>query len=140
MDQTPLSQRGRASEGDSHDVRDPPEPREPESGTASDVTRGKHVPEDAPELFFSGNEKVLDYMRQSGYSDEDVDSMEVVLYTEDPDFIIPSNAEMYLPRYLAKTGLSDEHIALLISKMKSAGMISSREIGKRCDCPVSSYT
>jgi hypothetical protein len=140
MDQTPLSQRGRASKGDSHDVRDHPEPRVLESRTASGGTRGKHVSEGVPELFFSGNKEVLDYMRQSGFSDEDVDSMEVVLYTEEPDFIIPSKAELYLPSYLAKTGLSDEHIGLLISKLKSAEMISERKIGRRCDCPVSSYT
>jgi len=131
MDQTPLGNRRKAPEAESYDERSSPKASEPPVS---------FEPCSVPEMFYSDNEDVLAYMRQNGFTKEEVDSMEVVLYTEEPVAISPGIIGYKLPSWLAKTGLSKERIDFLMEKMRSAGMFSGVDRGMRCDCPVSSYT
>ena len=135
MDQTPLGNRRKASMDESFEDRDPLKT------TAADIADAVSIkPGSVPEMFYSDNEDVLAYMRQNGFTKEEVDCMEVVLYTEEPTAISPYVIGYSLPPWLAKIGLSKERIDFLMEKMRSAGMFSGVDRGMRCDCPVSRYT
>ncbi|MBR6204186.1 MAG: hypothetical protein IKQ60_03885 [Candidatus Methanomethylophilaceae archaeon] len=91
-------------------------------------------------LFESDADAVLERMKELGFSQVDMDCIEMILRSEVVDGWDPEGIASNLPGWISKRGVTEEHTAMLVERLKEEGFLPERPPKKWCPFRVSDHS